>query len=63
MCIRDRYTIYEKYEYTLIFTVEDAENEEAALDMVLDDPFEYRDYELEEEEHVLVKQTIVPVMS
>ena len=55
--------IYEKYEYTLIYRVEDAKDEEEALDMVLDDPFEYRDYELEEEEHMLVKQEIIPIMS
>jgi hypothetical protein len=46
------YKIYEDYTYTLVYEVI-AENKEQALEMILDDPFEYRNLD-EDTVHVLI---------
>ena len=48
-----KYRIYELYNYTSVYDVE-AESEEQAIEMMEDDPFEYRVYELEDETPNLV---------
>ena len=47
------YRVYELYQYTVSYYVE-AENKNEALDMVIDNPSEYRDYELDDDEHTLM---------
>lgn len=52
------YKIYELYNYTVTYNVQ-ADNEEAAIDKVLDDPIEYRDFELDDgQDHNLVYRII-----
>jgi hypothetical protein len=46
------YKIYEDYTYTLAYQVI-ADNEQQALEMILDDPFEYRDLD-EDRDDVLI---------
>ena len=47
------YKVYELYQYTVNYYVE-AESKDEALDMVIDNPSEYRDYELDDDEHTLI---------
>jgi len=57
-----KYKIYELYNYTLTYNVE-AESEEQAIDLMQDDPYEYRDFELEDnEEHNMVYRIIEKVV-
>lgn len=58
----NKYKIYELYNYTLTYNVE-AESEDKAMEMMEDDPSEYRDYELEDsEDHNLVYRIIEEVV-
>lgn len=56
----NKYVIYETYQQVSIFRVE-ANNEDEALDLILDDASEYRDYEAEDYYPELIKQEIVKV--
>jgi hypothetical protein len=47
------YKVYELYNYSVTYFVE-AESKTEALDMVIDNPSEYRDYELDDDEHTLM---------
>ena len=50
----NKYRIYELYNYTLTYNVE-AESEDKAMEMMEDDPSEYRDFgseDIEEDEIV-----------
>jgi len=47
------YKVYELYNYSVTYFVE-AESKAEALDMVIDNPSEYRDYELDDDEHTLM---------
>lgn len=47
------YRVYELYQYTVSYYVEAAHKNEA-LDIVIDSPSEYRDYELDDDEHTLI---------
>jgi len=53
MSLKMMYKVYELYQYTVSYYVE-AESKDEALDMVIDNPSEYRDYELEDDEHTLM---------
>jgi hypothetical protein len=41
-----KYIIRQKYEFELIYRIE-AENQKEALELIADDPYEYRDFESE----------------
>jgi hypothetical protein len=57
-----KYKIYELYNYTLTYNIE-AESEEQAIELMQDDPYEYRDFELEDcEEHNMVYRIIEKVV-
>jgi hypothetical protein len=47
------YKVYELYNYSVTYFVE-AESKAEALDMVIDNSSEYRDYELDDDEHTLI---------
>ena len=51
------YHIAETYEYQMLYRVE-AKSIEEALELISDDPIEYRDYESEDPEHDLVKRVV-----
>jgi len=53
MTLKMMYKVYELYQYTVNYYVE-AESKDEALDMVIDNPNEYRDYELDDDEHTLM---------
>ena len=53
MILKMMYKVYELYQYTVNYYVE-AESKDEALDMVIDNPNEYRDYELDDDEHTLM---------
>jgi hypothetical protein len=53
MTLKMMYKVYELYQYTVNYYVE-AESKDEALDMVIDNPSEYRDYELDDDEHTLM---------
>ena len=53
MTLKMMYKVYELYQYTVNYYVE-AESKDKALDMVIDNPSEYRDYELDDDEHTLM---------
>jgi len=56
------YKIYELYNYTLTYNVE-AESEDEAIEKIQDDPYEYRDFELEDnEDHNMVYRIIEKVV-
>ena len=58
----NKYKIYELYNYTITYNVE-AESEDKAIEMMEDDPYEYRDTELEDnEEHNMVYRIIEKVV-
>ena len=52
-----RYRVYEDYEYTTISEVE-ADNEEQALEMIVDDPYEYRISDAQDEEARLIRKVV-----
>lgn len=57
-----KYKIYELYNYTLTYNVE-AESEDEAMEKIQDDPYEYRDFELEDsEDHNMVYRIIEKVV-
>ena len=57
------YKIYELYNYTLTYNVE-AESEDEAIEKIQDDPYEYRDFELEDsEDHNMVYRIIEKVVA
>lgn len=51
------YHIAETYEYQMLYRVE-AKSIEEALELISDDPIEYRDYESEDPDHDLVKRVV-----
>ena len=53
MNLKMMYRVYELYHHTISYYVE-AESKAEALDMVIDNPSEYREYELEDDEHTLI---------
>lgn len=58
-----KYKIYELYNYTITYNVE-AESEDKAIEMMEDDPYEYRDFELEDnEDHNMVYRIIEKVVA
>lgn len=57
------YKVYELYNYTLTYNVE-AESEDGAIQKIEDDPYEYRDFELEDsEDHNMVYRIIEKVVA
>ena len=53
MILKMMYKVYELYNYSVTYFVE-AESKAEALDMVIDNSSEYRDYELDDDEHTLI---------
>jgi hypothetical protein len=50
-----KYIIRETYQYELVYTVE-ANTEEEAVDLILDDPYEYRNPE--EDDAEMINRTV-----
>ena len=51
------YYISETYEYKMLYEVE-ANSEDEALELISDDPFEYRNFEAEDPDHELTKREV-----